>query len=153
MIAMRSFAAEYEQVPRVRRWLRTELGPDHPLTDEAALLLSEAFTNGVIHGTAPCSEATVDVQVETADHLVYVEVIDPGFGGKPDRRGQAVDGPITESGRGLELIDKIARDWGWADLPDGRKKVYFLLGSAPPYGASVASALTGTGGRTGPGAR
>ncbi len=85
--------------------------------DDVALVVSELVTNAVLHGDG---DVTLDVVV--APDTVRVEVADrdPGL---PGASYAAAD---AESGRGLLLVSKIARDWGvrqeepgkvvWADL-------------------------------------
>ena len=86
--------------------------------DDVALVVSELVTNAVVHGTG---EITLDLTV--AADAVRVEVADEA---PADLPGALPLTPDSESGRGLFLVSKIARDWGvraagggkvvWADL-------------------------------------
>ena len=44
----------------------------------------------------------------------------------PDPRPEDV-ADLTESGRGLLLVDALADAWGWAPRPDSGKDVWFRL--------------------------
>ena len=52
------------------------LGPGHPCGDDAALLVSELFGNGVRHSRSGAAGGTVTVAVMVGDGLVRVEVTD-----------------------------------------------------------------------------
>ena len=97
--------AELSSGSQARRYLRETLPPMgclHVLED-AVLLLTELVNNAVIHAN---SGAEVQIR-RTADSL-YVEVTDKGAGGALRR-----DATTTEmGGRGLALLDCVARSWG-----------------------------------------
>jgi serine/threonine-protein kinase RsbW len=52
------------------------LGPGHPCGDDAALLVSELFSNSVRHSRSGAAGGTVTVTVSAGDGLVRVEVTD-----------------------------------------------------------------------------
>ena len=92
-------------------------GPARVRVDDVALVVSELVTNAVVHGEG---EITLDVLV--APDSVHVEVRDA-----EPRLPDPVDAPFdAESGRGLQLVSKVATRWGvrpadsgkvvWADL-------------------------------------
>lgn len=106
------------------------------LADVAELLVSELTTNVV---QAAADEDGVP-RYDAGDKLpvlwvrllydrarLMVEVWDslPAALGTPVVRHP---GPDEESGRGLELIDALAEDWGWESAPDWQgKRVWAVL--------------------------
>jgi anti-sigma regulatory factor (Ser/Thr protein kinase) len=87
------------------------------LTEEAALLASELVTNAVLHA---CTE--IDLTVSRMDGAVRVEVSDTSPRPVVLRDGS----DLATGGRGLYLVEALARDWGVAPHPPG-KAVWFEL--------------------------
>lgn len=87
------------------------------LRDTAQLLVSELVTNSVRHAGTP-----VRLTVRRADGGLRVEVAD-GSKGRP--RPHLPDAG-AEAGRGLFLLDQLARAWGVRDERGG-KAVWFEL--------------------------
>ncbi len=86
---------------------------------EAALLLtSELVTNAVLH-----AEGTINVDVDLDLTAVRVEVGDASLE-SPMARGTDPDGT---SGRGLHLVDTMARAWGVDRQDEAGKVVWFEL--------------------------
>lgn len=121
-----TFRGELSSVPEVRRWaleaVRT-LGVDDETADDAALVVCELVTNAIRH-------AGVAQGVSVALHCwrqsgVRVNVADDG-------PGCPLLGPLdamAEAGRGLHLVDSLARSWGWNPRVVGPGKVvYACLG-------------------------
>lgn len=79
--------------------------------EDVALVVSELVTNAVVHGDG---DITLDVVV--ADDAIRVEVEDrePEL---PDRLESRLD---AESGRGLLLVSRIAREWGVRPAGSGK---------------------------------
>ncbi|MGI5163638.1 ATP-binding protein [Spirillospora sp. CA-253888] len=113
----RVFAASPDQVSAARRWAAELLGPTHPAAEDCVLLLSETFTNAVLHGGG----TRVEVCVQMGSDAVRVEVVDDGGRGLP----HYVDDPRGEGGRGLPILRALAKEWGFDVLPDGRLRVWF----------------------------
>lgn len=113
-----------------RAFVRKELGvlctPE--ARDRVELLASELVTNAVVHAG---SLVTMDVELE-ADGSVLVEVAD----GSPDHPVLRDADLLEESGRGLELVDKLSVEWG---VRDGG------LREAEPAAAGASSSTTTTG--------
>jgi len=118
----RVFAAEGVAVGEARRWLRLVLD-GHPRRDDAVLLLSEAFTNAVVHTRSSQVEVTV---LPGEDGHVTVQVADQGSETFPVACGCARDAP-AESGRGVALIRSRATRWGFVEEPVGGV-LWFELG-------------------------
>jgi PAS domain S-box-containing protein len=108
--------------------------------DVAPLLTSELVTNGIVH-----AHTELQVTVEAAPTWVRVEVVDgnPNLPVKRDYDESAV------TGRGLEMVELLAAEFGVESLEDDGKRVWFLLGSAPS--APGEAGATGDDGRPAPG--
>ena len=83
---------------------------------DATLVVSELVTNAIVHceGDAP-----VTVRVELHDDRVRVEVADQQPGLPLQRRAEEV----AESGRGLDIVARLAQRWG-VEPAAGGKRVY-----------------------------
>ncbi|WP_433894549.1 ATP-binding protein [Streptomyces sp. CA-111067] len=117
-------AAEDAAVSRARRKILALVRTwDVPLTDEAfdelALLASEVITNAIRYSRASCV-----VVVRWTGARVRVEVTDTEPT-RPIPRDEQLD---AEGGRGLQLVESLAADWGSAAVPGG-KVVWFEVGA------------------------
>jgi anti-sigma regulatory factor (Ser/Thr protein kinase) len=89
--------------------------------DTVELLTSEVVTNAVVH-----AGTTSELQLVVWDDRVRVEVVDGG-GGMPAKR---TDLPLTaDSGRGLQIVDSLASDWG-VEMGTQGKRVWFEVARA-----------------------
>jgi anti-sigma regulatory factor (Ser/Thr protein kinase) len=93
------------------------------LVADAELLVSELVTNAVLHARSPAR-----VNVEDAGTVVRVAVCDDSSA--PPRVRDY--GPNAVTGRGMFLVDRIARRWG-VDV-DGRGKCVWFEVDAPDDG-------------------
>jgi len=87
-----------------------------PLTDTAVLLASELVTNALTH-TRTAASGKFDVIIWSGDGAAYVAVIDDGSGTVP-AQGRHALGELADCGRGLELVELMATQWGhygWHD--------------------------------------
>lgn len=124
-----------EAVALARRRLLAELeGWGTPVDrDVALLLLSETVTNAILHGTdLTATDATIRIDLAETDIALRVEVHDSHYDGivRPANghdRGDAAY--LRMSGRGLHLVEALAKCWG-VEREDIGKYVYFELGSA-----------------------
>ncbi len=114
------FTADVAQVPRARHWVvqeATAAGASHDALRVVALLASELVTNAVQHGPAG---GEVVVTVERRGDRMRVAVRDesprPPIRLDPD--------PTHLSGRGVQLVDRLAAAWG-VDGDAGGKIVWF----------------------------
>lgn len=106
--------------PRAARWMVREHLSDG-LADDCALMVSELVTNAVVHGGS-----AVRLRLTIHPGWIYVEVADDGCGVP-----QVTDGdPEATSGRGLIIVDSLAREWGVLSQPGGGKIVWFILQAA-----------------------
>jgi anti-sigma regulatory factor (Ser/Thr protein kinase) len=100
------------------------LRPSHPspLRDDAVLLVSEVVTNAVIHARTP-----LRLFLHDRPHLVRVEVEDASPD-QPVTTTTTTSAPdaLRASGRGLELVERLADAWGVESRRTG-KVVWFEL--------------------------
>jgi anti-sigma regulatory factor (Ser/Thr protein kinase) len=129
----RRFPGRPEQVAAARGLVAAVLGPTSPLREVAALLVSEATTNAVLHTASGELGGSVEVACELADgRRLRVEVRDQGSDTQPHRKPHATD---SVNGRGLELFDALATRWGARRWAEGHL-VWFELEAAEPEGLS-----------------
>lgn len=110
------------EVSRARRALARSLdawgwGGEH--VDVAILLTSELVTNAIRHAGAPIRLSAG----LASDRLLRVEVHDR----TPDPVAAREAGLDDEDGRGLHLVQALARSWGWRPVDSGGKRVWFEL--------------------------
>jgi anti-sigma regulatory factor (Ser/Thr protein kinase) len=118
-----TLAGRAERARVARAFVSGVLGPRHPCTDDAALLVSELFGNSVRHSRSGDPGQTVTVAVKASECLVRVEVTDRRGPGVP-QTGPAV--PDGEGGRGLTIVAGLAARWGWRHR-GGRTVTWFEL--------------------------
>lgn len=109
-----------DSVPAARRFVRTELAGSPADVDTAVLLVSEIVTNAVLHARSPLT-----LRVEDRAPLARIEVRD-GSPVPPRMHGFST---LSATGRGLRLLDRLARAWGVEPETDG-KTVWFEIGPA-----------------------
>ena len=87
----------------------------------AQLLVTELVANSVMHARPPLS-----VECVATDDGLKISVRD----GSLERPASRQPHPTDESGRGIQLVDAVASQWGVDDHPDGTKSVWVKLGRA-----------------------
>ncbi|MGP4115466.1 ATP-binding protein [Streptomyces sp. 4N509B] len=90
------------------RWLRL-WGLPQPLWDTARLVVSELFTNALLH----TDSGQIVCRLEASGRRVRIEVADEGLGiddGPADQEPGRAD--EAENGRGLLLVDTLTDAWG-----------------------------------------
>ncbi|WP_207083745.1 ATP-binding protein [Nocardioides sp. S5] len=85
---------------------------DRGIAETAALCMSELVTNAVVHADSGCH-----VQVTWGAGTLTVEVRNPG--NPPDLPEPDLSDPFQVHGRGLQLVDALASQWGSDRDPDG----------------------------------
>ncbi len=90
----------------LRQW-----GHSEALLDDARLLLSELVTNAVVHARSPFS-----VSIRSQDSRVRLAVRDENPA-EPTQRPPSVE---AVSGRGLQIVAALAKDWGVVATPSGK---------------------------------
>lgn len=91
------------------------------VVESGCLLVSEAVTNSVRHGSGP--EDEIDVSIDRTRTLLRIVVSDRGPIAEELRPAPARP-VLRERGFGLYLIDRLADRWGVDPLEDG-KAVWF----------------------------
>lgn len=91
-------------------------------TDTATLLTSELVTNGIVH-----AHTELEVTVDATQTWVRVEVVD-GNSRLPSRRDYDEN---ASTGRGMEMVELLADEFGVEPLEENGKRVWFRLGEAP----------------------
>lgn len=95
----------------------SDWGVDEETTDSAVLCLSELVTNALIHTRSGCEVRLV------LDHgVLTTSVRDRGTGGLVD----VDDDPFRTHGRGLQVVDALAKRWGLR-LDSVGTTVWFVL--------------------------
>jgi anti-anti-sigma regulatory factor/anti-sigma regulatory factor (Ser/Thr protein kinase) len=93
--------------------------PDTRLVDRAVLLAGELVTNAVVH-----ARTELRLRVELRGQLLHLAVRD----GSPQLlRLVTIPDQEAEGGRGLRLVEQLARAWGVNRHPDGGKVVWCTL--------------------------
>lgn len=87
------------------------------VAETAMLLTSELVTNVVVHARTP-----MRLDLDLTDHAVRVAVVDEAPRSPAIRR--AHEARLT--GRGMNLVETLATQWGVDPIPPG-KKVWFEL--------------------------
>lgn len=94
-----------------------------PLSDPVLLLTSEVVTNALLH-----SGTTLTLRVRREGEGVRVEVQD-GSSVPPVQRRSSQS---ATTGRGVQLLQQVAAQWGWEAVPGG-KLVWFTVLSAEAW--------------------
>lgn len=92
------------------------------LTDSVTLLVSELVTNSVVHASSE-----VEVLVRLTSDAARVEVTDASEVVPAPREARLEE----DSGRGLALVDTMARRWGVRAAPGRGKTVWFEVDRDP----------------------
>ena len=87
--------------------------------DTVLLLVSELVSNAVRH-----AGTRFDLTLELAGQEVTVTVVDDS----PSPAHLMRPAPGATTGRGLLIVDRLARRWGTRPTPDGGKAVWFSCG-------------------------
>jgi anti-sigma regulatory factor (Ser/Thr protein kinase) len=122
--AVTKLPADASAVPAARRFASQALihqGAHGEVLDKTQLLVTELTTNAVVHAHSP-----IRLSVMPSPDCVRVEVRDddPTPLDHPDKPA-----PDAEGGRGLWLVDALARRWGVNGNERG-KTVWFEVGTS-----------------------
>ncbi|MEV5412917.1 ATP-binding protein [Thermopolyspora sp. NPDC052614] len=122
----RVFTAVPEQVGRARHFAREVVGEEHARSYEVELVVSELAGNAVRHGGQGAGRE-FEVSMAVGGGAIIVAVRDGGLTGTP--RAGTCD-TESDSGRGLALVETVARRWGFHRDPAGTV-VWAELDSVP----------------------
>jgi anti-sigma regulatory factor (Ser/Thr protein kinase) len=92
-------------------------GVDPTLVESVVLMVSELTTNAILH-----ARTEFTLEIETSDDNVRITVSDAGPG-DPALKTPARD---TTTGRGLQIVERLADQWGIVDGSPG-KSVWFVV--------------------------
>jgi anti-sigma regulatory factor (Ser/Thr protein kinase) len=106
-----------ESVPVARRFARREVNETQADVDTVVLLVSEVVTNAVLH-----ARSDIRLNIESRDDLVRVEVRDASPLSPRLHHFRLTSG----TGRGLRMLERLARRWGVEPDPAGAGKVVWF---------------------------
>jgi anti-sigma regulatory factor (Ser/Thr protein kinase) len=87
------------------------------LVEDVDLVVSELVTNALLHTGAGADGANkIRLELDLNARRLTLRVVDSSP--LPPMQEEAAD--TAESGRGLLLVDALAAEWDWEDLPDGK---------------------------------
>ena len=108
-----------ESAGRARRCARTMLTDWHlgHLVEDVDLVVSELVTNALLHtGEDEGAASPIRLELDLSGGRLTCRVVDSSP--LPPMPEEAAD--TAESGRGLILVEALAAEWDWQDLPDGK---------------------------------
>lgn len=103
----RAFPASPPQIPEARRFLAT-IVEGWPVADDVLLCLSELATNAVLHSRSREPGGCFSIHVQLHRNHLRVEVCDQGG----PWTSRALTDLGQQHGRGLDIVDQLARSWG-----------------------------------------
>jgi anti-sigma regulatory factor (Ser/Thr protein kinase) len=128
-----SWARTFQGVPRQVSAARQFVGSvldGSPLRDDAVVVVSELFTNALLHTDSGRPGGLVLVQVSRWPLGLRVAVTDQGSASQPAIRHPGPDEPPDTSGNGLYLVSRLSSQLEWRDHAAGRT-VCAVLGQVP----------------------
>jgi serine/threonine-protein kinase RsbW len=126
----RAFPGTPRQAGAARRFVASLLDGS-PFCDDAVVVVSELFTNALLHTNSGKPGGLVVVQVTRWLLGVRVAVTDQGSAKRPVIGDGGSCQQAAESGHGLYLVSCLAEHLGWHDDPSGRT-ICAVLGTRPP---------------------
>ena len=118
-------------VPIARRQIRHELeniGIGESVLDDLEVVVSELLGNSVRHAK-PIAGNVVLLTWRIAEAEIVVRVTDGGGGRGVEPR---LAGPMADSGRGLQIIERLVRVWGVSEHAGGLRSVWAALSLTGP---------------------
>lgn len=117
-----TFSSTYEEVSKVENFLNTlqdDLGFDDELYAKLMLTVSEAVTNGIVHGNDLDESKIVNLKAflsESGSQLIFVTK-DEGEGFDPDALPDplAKENLLKASGRGVFLMEEYADEVNYSE--------------------------------------
>jgi serine/threonine-protein kinase RsbW len=98
----------------VTRLLST-LGVDPGVIETARTVVSELVTNAMLHAT-PCQDGRLHVVMSIDTDTIAVSVSDGGSVTIPQLMRPP---PMSQNGRGLDIVRALSREWGVREADDG----------------------------------
>jgi len=113
-------------VSSARRQVRADLaevGIPEPVRDDVEMVVSELLGNSIRHAR-PIAGGVVLLSWQVGSDEVIVRVTDGGGGrGVEPRRPE----PLEVSGRGLQIVERLARAWGVSEHAGGLRSVWAAM--------------------------
>ena len=134
ILAMPSWARAFPGTPqqvRAARRFAASLLDGSPFCDDAVLVISELFTNALLHTNSGKAGGLVIVQVSRWLLGVRVAVTDQGSSQRPVICDAGPCRELAESGHGLYMVGHLAERLDWHDDASGRT-IHAILGTRPP---------------------
>lgn len=121
----RIFNGRPDQIREARGFLAALLS-GHPATHDAVMCLSELASNAIIHSRSGRPGGRFTVHAEICESRLRVEVSDDG--------GEWIQSPHLDElhGRGLLIVDQVARTWGRAGDQEAGWTVWFEMECPAP---------------------
>ena len=85
------------------------------------VVVSEAFTNAIIHGNCLDCNKNVTITIRVNDDVLAADIVDQGRGGVERVHSRGTAGPFAEGGRGVDLIQYYATDVRFTEDDGGLK--------------------------------
>ena len=126
----RAFPGTARQATTARRFV-SGLLDGSPFRDDAVLVLSELFTNAILHSDSGKPGGLVIVQISRWLLGVRIAVTDQGSHNQPVIRDPGACSDLAESGSGLYLAAQLAGRLDWHNDASGRT-IAAILGRLPP---------------------
>lgn len=126
----RAFPGSAQQAGDARRFVAGLLAGSR-FRDDAVVVLSELFTNAVLHSASGDTGGLVVVQVSRWRHGLRIAVTDQGSPNHPVIGDPAALGEPAEHGNGLYLAAHLATRMDWHDDASGRT-IAAIFGQLPP---------------------
>ncbi|MFI1415633.1 ATP-binding protein [Streptomyces sp. NPDC020707] len=131
--AARSFDANPSGLLHARRFVRNVLSEWGltPYIDDAVIVVGELIANAARHALEPHNRDTTAsaawLGLVRRQHAVICAVADPS----PCAPTRRHPGPLSESGRGLQIIEALTSSWGCSPPKPSGKMVWARV-STPP---------------------
>jgi serine/threonine-protein kinase RsbW len=122
-IVRKRFRRHPRQVAEARGFVAGALARGSQLRETARLLVSETVTSTLDQSPAGQEHGTFEVSYALVEDRLHVEVSDDGG---PARLRRRLHGVHSANGRGLQLVQALARRWGVRESPTGRT-IWFEL--------------------------
>ena len=116
---VRTFAGVPESVRAARAWVADCL-PDSPAAANAALMVTELFTNAVLYSTSGHAGGLVTVSIALGRGMARIHVIDQGGHLELSQAARSVVAAVAEAprlGAGLTIVRELADEFV-AEGPD-----------------------------------
>jgi anti-sigma regulatory factor (Ser/Thr protein kinase) len=130
------FGVTSTAVAQVRRFVGDHLDEiEAGIAYDVVLMASELATNAVLHGR---TQFEVTLVLDASEGSVRFEVQDHGRGDVARKVPGAYDG----TGRGLQIVDLLADDWGSRTSEDGTGKTVWFVVFDPSFTTTSRRCLT-----------